>query len=72
MPSEQPHSIDSVHIRRLAAHIESRKTEANLIIARMAEYVENQEWDLVRGLCYEAASCFESLRDDTSRMADLS
>jgi len=66
------HSIDSFHIRRLEARIEARKTESNLILARMAEYAENEEWDLVRGLCYEAASCFESLRDDTNRLADLS
>lgn len=63
--------VDAVVIRRLVDRIESRKKDAARFLQKIAEHVENEEWDLARGLCHIGASCFESLRDDENRLADL-
>ncbi len=58
-------------IRRLLDRVESRKRDAAKFLVKITEYIESEEWDLARGLCHTGAACFESLRDDTNRLADL-
>lgn len=64
-------ALRRVAMRRLRDRIESRKHDAAQFLVKMTEYIESEEWDLARGLCHIGASCLESLRDDTNRLADL-
>jgi len=63
--------VDRLAVRRILGRVESRKRDAAQWLTEMAEHIENEEWDLALGLCRTGVACFQSLRDDTNRLADL-